>query len=285
MSDTENFNRDFKAKPLNKKIIVGPPVGVPQKEKRQLTVPVSPTLHKSKPREIVKEESTAHFKANPIPPLAPFVPVIQHRYVAPSDFHLPGDDISEKKKQRIEQTIQEQLAHEEKTRNFKAMPIPDYSTVPTRKVEPKHVTEPQPFDFNTAKRALMTKKSAEDAFNFNFVARPAPQHPPFEPKKSEKPPTEPENIVLQSAVRAEERRAFDEARQRKEYMIEEMKRQAQEQLQKREEEEIKRIRSLQVHKAQPIREYKPVVIQSSSRKLTRPASPMFAEKRNEPMMN
>ncbi|KAJ2323544.1 Protein tpx2, partial [Coemansia sp. RSA 2673] len=45
---------------------------------------------------------------------------------------------------------------------------------------------------------------------------------------------------------------------------------------RREEEEIKRLRKLLVHKAQPVRHYKPVVIKPSDRPLTVPKTPQWS---------
>ncbi|KAJ2111662.1 Protein tpx2, partial [Coemansia sp. RSA 353] len=44
---------------------------------------------------------------------------------------------------------------------------------------------------------------------------------------------------------------------------------------RREEEEIKRLRKILVHKAQPVRQYKPLIIKPSDRALTVPKTPLW----------
>ncbi|KAI8854390.1 hypothetical protein BC829DRAFT_486149 [Chytridium lagenaria] len=246
----------FKAKAVNKKILEGAPIGIPSVEKPALT-------------------------ANPIRYTSqPFQPVIEHRRVVPSDFRLPGDEISEKKKKQIDQIIKQKLQDDEEIRRFKANPLPHFQGPTLPNYEPKPSTDPRPFDLETSKRVALIKKTAEEAYTINFVARPMPSQEPFIPKKSSKAPTEPEPVTLHSNVRAEERRLFDESRKQKDLMIEEMKLVAQKQALEAEKIEIRQLRQQQTHQAQPIRQYPAVVVRPSDRKLTEPESPMLKEKRD-----
>lgn len=57
-----------------------------------------------------------------------------------------------------------------------------------------------------------------------FKANPLPSNTaPFIPKKSTKPPTDPEDLILNSQIRAEERRKFEEALKLKENQEKEIK--------------------------------------------------------------
>ncbi|KAJ3105005.1 Protein tpx2 [Phlyctochytrium planicorne] len=271
----------FKAKPVQKKIFEIPQLGVPSVEKPALTVPMSPNIRKPLNNlAVVTDDFPKVIKANPIRfTEKPFQPVIEHRLIVPADFKLPGDEISEKKKKQLDEQLKQKQQEEAETRQFKAHPIPALNPSNFPKYEPRPITEPKPFDLETSKRFASTKKAAEDAYSVNFVAQPMPSFEPFVPKKSSKPPTEPEPIKLHSEMRAEERKAFDEALMRKERMIEEMKAMSQKQAEEAEKEEIKRLRQQQTHQAQPIKHYQSVHIRPSDRKLTEPESPMLKEKR------
>ncbi|KAJ3220024.1 Protein tpx2 [Dinochytrium kinnereticum] len=273
----------FKAKTINKKILEGAPIGIPIVEKPALTVPMSPNIHKTFSHPTAAEDIAPRIiKANPIRYTSqPFQPIIEHRLVIPGEFRLPGDEISEKKKKHLELTLMQKQQEEEEIRRFKAMPLPKFEGQSIPKYEPKPPTEPRPFELETSRRSALADKTAVEAYNSNFVARPMPSLEPFIPKKSAKQPTEPDLVILHSDIRAEERRAFDESRKRKDEMIEEMKLMSSKQAEEAEKEEIRRLRQQQTHQAQPIRHYPSVVIRPSDRKLTEPESPMFKEKRQK----
>ncbi|XP_023329388.1 targeting protein for Xklp2 [Eurytemora carolleeae] len=65
-------------------------------------------------------------------------------------------------------------------------------------------------------------------------------------------------------------------KKKKEVDLEEAKRNREERKKREEEEEIARLRKQAVHKAQPIRGYKPVEIRPSDRPLTLPVSPRLS---------
>ncbi|KAJ2356361.1 Protein tpx2, partial [Coemansia sp. RSA 2610] len=89
------------------------------------------------------------------------------------------------------------------------------------------------------------------------------------------PLTEIEEILLWTELRSEERHAYDEDRAERERIREEVLARKRQEEERREEEEIKRLRKLLVHKAQPVRHYKPTVINPSDRPLTVPKTPKW----------
>lgn len=98
---------------------------------------------------------------------------------------------------------------------------------------------------------------------------------PFMPKQSSKPLTNPDNVVLFTEARREQRASFDEQlqqeAQRKEE--EEIKRKALREIQ--EKKELVEYRKSLVHKAQPIKCYTGVVVAPSDKPVTTPISPVF----------
>ncbi|KAJ3415029.1 hypothetical protein HDV05_005674 [Chytridiales sp. JEL 0842] len=279
--------QNFKAKPVDKRVLEGAPIGIPQVEKAPLTVPMSPAIQKPKPPAPRPPSPPKVIKANPIRlPEQPFQPVIEHREIKPLDFHLPGDDISERKRREFEEELKKKAEEEERMRNFVARPILDVQYQPRVHVEQKAPTEPRPFHLMTEIRSHLHQQQAHlqaerepSRSNHTFVAQPMPVFEPFIPKKSEKPITMPEEVFLRSEMRAEERKAFEEQRRQREQEEAEMRDRAKAEKEAKEREEIKRLRQQQVHQAQPIRHFNAVQLQPSSKKLTEPESPMLKDKR------
>jgi hypothetical protein len=50
--------------------------------------------------------------------------VIEHRYIELPDFNLPGEEISKRKSQEIEERIRREREEMERMREFKAQPLP-----------------------------------------------------------------------------------------------------------------------------------------------------------------
>ncbi|KAJ3329839.1 Protein tpx2 [Blyttiomyces sp. JEL0837] len=261
----------FKARPLDKK--------------PSLTVPMSPHIRKPKPLPPPEPEPPKIIKANPIRfTEVRFEPVIEHRVILPADVKLPGDEIRERKLREIEERRRLEEEMMEKAKVFQARPITkDLNSVdPLPEVLVKPPTEPQPFQLETALRSAFHPIDVHPAGPRPakpFIAQPVPIFEPFVPKKSTKPPTTCEEVVLHTDIRSDERRAYDEARRLKELAEEEMKEKMRLEKEEQEKLEIRRLRQLAVHQAQPVRKFPPVVIHPSTRKLTEPESPLLKDKR------
>ncbi|KAJ3344911.1 Protein tpx2 [Entophlyctis luteolus] len=297
MEDIRNYPK-FKATQLDRKILKEAHIGVPPPEKLPLTVPKSPAFSKRPVSASVIQpppnEPAKIIKANPVRNSKPFEVVLEHRQIIPGSVHLPGEEMRKKKMKEFDEALKEHQAEQEKMRNFVARPVPDLS-IPDAlpEVKPRPTTEPAPFHLLTqslAPRSAFTTKS-DGTFDMNsgelvsgsssvkFVAQPMPVTEPFVPKKSTKPSTVPEPVVLHTDGRIEERRAFDEARKLREAMEEEMKEIAKLEKEELEKEEVRRLRQEKVFHAQPIRHFPGIQIHASQKRLTEPESPMLKEKR------
>ena len=84
------------------------------------------------------------------------------------------------------------------------------------------------------------------------------------------------NFQLHSDKRAEEREEYDMKRKNKEAEMDAARRQLEERRRHEEELEVQEMRKAAVHKAQPIRNYKPLNIQPCDKPVTLPMSPNFA---------
>ncbi|PNF25470.1 hypothetical protein B7P43_G06000 [Cryptotermes secundus] len=279
----------FTAKPVPKALLRAPQ-GIPEKIDIPATVPVSPTCLKNSMvhathlevkdgRKCFTEKEVHHFG---IPP-ARTTQWKRTTEVQPFSFE-ERDRLLLKKR---EETIQKYLEHEKKSREFHANPIPACVKSPSTVKEASVLsTEPAPFQLEVDKRGMIKKqqlrqKMEEEARKLQqaaqFKARPAIvlHKKPFEPKKSNNPFTDITAIELNTERRAKEREEFDTKIKLEQAELEELRR-LRDETQKREEmEEIARLRKEAVHKANPIRRYKPLKILSSDKPLTDPQSPAF----------
>jgi hypothetical protein len=206
----------FKANPINQKIL---------KQVRQqdlpvhkLTIPQSPMITKPKPKLVRKVEKVV-IKANPISHLKTFVPIVEHRKLPIPEYHLPGDEIYERKKhmlQQLEARQKEKLAHE---REFRANPLKSEKVIePNQPFKINHIvkiTEPQPFLLETDKRGVIYQKEFEEKVQKAniipaFAAQPLPNDEPFIPQRSGKEITAIVEFYSHSDVRASEREKFEE---------------------------------------------------------------------------
>jgi hypothetical protein len=206
----------------------------------ELTVPMSPAIHKPKPK-IIKEPSPVQIKANPVPDLSkPFVPKIEHRVLPEPEFALPGDAILRKKREELNEKLRKQAEEEKKSREFKANPValPEKVSMTSSEAFSLHheikVTEPVPFNLQTDFRGeLYQQQFQEKVKELNtvkpFHANPVPNLEPFIPKRSEKALTEVEGFSLNTDARAEERKKFEEAQNKRLQMEEEAKKELEKQ--------------------------------------------------------
>ncbi|KAJ3293441.1 Protein tpx2 [Rhizoclosmatium sp. JEL0117] len=275
----------FKAHPVNKKILKEPHIGAPPPPKPALTVPQSPAISKPRPPPPAPKPPSPKIKANPIRYLGvkPFEPVLEHRRVVAADVKLPGEAVRERKLREFEEEVRRGAEEMRRRREFKASGVPDLTKMdPLPEVKPKPVTEPVPFHFLTdslpPKSAFGGEIASLDLVG-KFVAQPVPQVEPFVPKKSNKPVTMPEPVLLHTDSRVEERRGFEEMKREREREEAEAREQARLAREEEERMEIRRMRQEQVFHAQPVRTFPGIQIHASQKRLTEPESPMLREKR------
>lgn len=287
----------FHSRPLPTRILEEV-VGVPEKKVLHPTVPESPAFALKNrvrvERKVEEVDAPAPIKAHAAPHFGlPFFPKLHEKNqveVCPFSFEDRERERKVMKEKRLEEMRNEEVP------KFKAQPLPDFHEVvlPEKKVvEP---TKPEPFKLLIDERGAVKidrweqslkeeqKRQAEAA---SFKARPntVTHKEPFLPKKENRSILEdinrsvvPEGFQLSTERRAKEREEFDRAVCEKEALrarMEEDQRREQEEHQK---EELNRLRQEQVHKAQPIRRYKPVELKKSDISLTVPQSPNFSDR-------
>ncbi|XP_026800904.3 targeting protein for Xklp2 isoform X1 [Pangasianodon hypophthalmus] len=292
----EQEDYTFHSRPLPTRILEEV-VGVPEKKVLNPTVPESPAFAlKNRVRVERKTEEVkapAPLKALPVPHFVPFQPkpaAKNHVEMCPFSFEQREQERRAQKEKRLEELRNEEVP------KFKARPLPDFHEVnlPGKKVtEP---TKPAPFKLMVDERGsvkserweqMIKEELKQQAEAACFKARPnAVVHKePFVPKKETRSvladtthSVVAEGFQLSTERRAKERLEFEQALKEKEALKAQMEeRQAREQ-EEREKEEITRLRQEQVHKAQPIRRYKPVELKHSEISLTVPQSPNFSDR-------
>ncbi|KAI9164644.1 hypothetical protein H9P43_008503 [Blastocladiella emersonii ATCC 22665] len=286
----------FRAQPFNRRIFESKrPLGVPKVPRPRATVAMSPAITKVAPR--LRGPSV------PLPAsLAPVAAAARARPsnhpIVPEPFQLPGDSITEEKKRRFAERVQREEEEMRRMREFHAMPMPDLhdggASTKSSAVQQKPLTQVKPFKLRTDVRATIPHMS--DAYPNGaadvapkvpeFHARPVPAavYDPFQPKPSDKPPTEPVYApVLQTEERAVERQAYDAelaARRAAEEAAAAEREAEQEAVLRR---RLRALRSTLVHRARPVPasvngppSFVPV---HATRPPTVPESPVIGEKR------
>eukprot|EP00842_Homolaphlyctis_polyrhiza_P003859 jgi/Hompol1/4474/HPOL_001733-RA len=280
----------FKANPVNQTILKSnKPLGVPVLEPLPLTVPMSPAITKPKPRTERSPSPPKIIKANPIPDFDhPFQPKIEHRKVEPLDFSLPGDEISQRRRQELEQLLLRKEEELKALQKFKAQPIMTDKQHSLPAIPPVPLTHPVGFELQTDLRGALYKMSLEQklarekqeaARLREFHANPMPDGEPFLPKRSDRPLTHPDDITLHTDVRSKERDAFDEQRAQREAQEARMREEKEKKLEEQLEAQLRQLRKELIHQAQPVRRFVPVHIRPSDKKLTDPHSPAIGPKR------
>ncbi|KAJ1890541.1 hypothetical protein LPJ66_007413, partial [Kickxella alabastrina] len=205
----------------------------------------------------------------------------------PQPFTFRSDTVAERHLMKLREEIAMLKVEEKALRQFRAMPLPDFPTPKKHKREvPQEPMHASPFHLQTDSRgeayqsqlkARLEELEEKQRERREFKARPIPPSidQPFVPQPSTIPLTAIEEILLSTELRSEERRAYDDDRMERERIREEVLARKRLENERREEEEIKRLRKILVHKAQPIRHYKPVDIQPSDRPLTVPKTPQW----------
>jgi len=281
----------FRANPVDQKIFENGDIGIPKVQKPKPTEPHSPTITKPKPSRPKSPSPPRVIKANPVPDYKePYRPVVEHRLIDLPDFSLPGEEISKRKSQEIEERIRREREELERMREFRAQPLPTDSPdcLPIRHYYAP--THPKEFTLLTDSRGEIyqkefyerLRKEREREKENQFYAQPLPSFEPEVLKKPEcPPPTEPISFSFLTDTRMKERHLYDEQRRLRDKEAEEQKEQKLREEEARQTEEIRRLRVELIHHAQPIRHYSPIVIQPSNKRPTRPVSPMIGEKRRK----
>ncbi|XP_007575512.1 targeting protein for Xklp2 isoform X1 [Poecilia formosa] len=280
----------FKANPLPKKVLDGV-VGLPEKKVMYPTVPESPAfalkkrvrmerkVEEVKPPSPVKAVSVPHFGV----PFQPQLPESHQVEVCPFSFEQRDKERQALKEKRLAELQNEEVPH------FKAQPLPDFNAVvlpEKKKLEP---TKPEPFRLHIDERGAgrhrqweqMVKeeqKQQEEASTFKARPNTVTYKEPFRPKKENRTLVVVEPFQLATERRAQEWQEYERLIGEKEVLRARMEAEQRLEEEQREREEIARLRQEQVHKAQPIRHYKPVAVKKSDVPLTVPESPNFSKR-------
>lgn len=189
--------------------------------------------------------------------------------------------IQKKKEERIKQVLEE----EKKMREFHANPRPKYlasrnssCNSSLKSANSSHVSIKLQSLYCLV-RVIVFQKSNETLCE-QFKARPATvlYKEPFMPKYGEKPLTEIAEFHLSCEQRMQERKQFDLEQKEREDKLRAIKEEEEKAKKIKEEEEREMFRKQTEIKAQPIRKYKPIVIQPSN-KVTVPVSPEFMSRK------
>uniref|UniRef100_A0A3Q0RIJ6 TPX2 microtubule nucleation factor n=1 Tax=Amphilophus citrinellus TaxID=61819 RepID=A0A3Q0RIJ6_AMPCI len=286
----EEKSQNFKARPLPKKVLEGV-VGLPEKKVANPTVPESPAFalkkrvrmdHKA---EEVKQPSPV--KAPPVPhfglPFQPRLPENHRVEVCPFSFEQREREKRALKEKKLEEKQNEEVPQ------FKAQPLPDFETVvlpEKKKLEP---TKPEPFRLLIDERGAVKnsrweqmvkegQKHQEEVTAFKARPNTVIHKEPFRPKKETRPAVVVEAFELATERRAREWQEYERLACEKEALRAQMEAEQRREEEQKEKEEIARLRQEQVHKAQPIRHYKPVAVKKSEVPLTVPESPNFSDR-------
>ncbi|XP_051961945.1 targeting protein for Xklp2-like isoform X2 [Xyrauchen texanus] len=279
----------FHSRPLPTRILEEV-VGVPEKKVLNPTVPESPAFALKNrvrvERKREEEKPPAPIRALAVPHYLPFQPkpqVKSQMEICPFSF-----EERERERRAMKEKKLEGLRNEEVPK-FKAQLLPDFHEVHLPEKKVLAPTKPAPFRLMVDERGaakgerweqMMKEELKQQAEAACFKARPntVMHKEPFLPKKENRSILVPESFQLLTERRAKERLMFEkdvgEKETLKARMEEEMAREQEEQ----EKEEIARLRQEQVHKAQPIRRYKPVELKKSDMSLTVPQSPNFSDR-------
>nr|XP_053648834.1 targeting protein for Xklp2-B-like isoform X2 [Cherax quadricarinatus]XP_053648843.1 targeting protein for Xklp2-B-like isoform X2 [Cherax quadricarinatus]XP_053648852.1 targeting protein for Xklp2-B-like isoform X2 [Cherax quadricarinatus]XP_053648860.1 targeting protein for Xklp2-B-like isoform X2 [Cherax quadricarinatus]XP_053648868.1 targeting protein for Xklp2-B-like isoform X2 [Cherax quadricarinatus]XP_053648877.1 targeting protein for Xklp2-B-like isoform X2 [Cherax quadricarinatus] len=283
----------FKAHPINKKVLEAP-AGY-QVEKKNPTVPepfdITDSKKAQKPLSFKFQEMCDKLGESSLSLASLPHGGIPSKWDKTSTKIQPFSfDLRDKTKEQLKQEkIQKVLEEEKQLAEFHAHPMPIFDGgvrgVPPKK--PPTPTRPEPFalkvdERGAAKKEQYHKHLEEEAQQekklreFHARSDAVLHKQPFIPDKSKKPLTDVSGFTLNTEVRAVDRNEYELHRKRKEDEILAAKREREERQAAEELEEIARLRREAVHKANPVRKYKPVVIDHTQNLPTIPISPNFA---------
>lgn len=215
--------KEFKAHPVPRAILERP-VGIPPKAQASSTVPHTPRIRQAKKLresglETLETPKCSPFVARPAPSFdSPFRPHLEHKHTLPRTVHLPGEKISEAKRQRFLQKVDEELEARRKEREFQASQYKPTDFV-SKPVTPRPLTVPRPFKLTTDVRGASYQERFHHAIqgdvlrekeNRQFHAQPVHMTSPFVPAKSAKTLTVPLEPHLNTEGRLEAWKAFSD---------------------------------------------------------------------------
>ncbi|XP_044206886.1 targeting protein for Xklp2 isoform X1 [Thunnus albacares] len=264
--------------------------GVPEKKVLLPTVPESPAFalkNRVRVEKVEEVKQPSPVKASQVPHFGlPFQPRLPQKHVVevcPFSFEERERERRVLKEKKLEENQNVEVPE------FKAQQLPCFDTVALPEKKKLEPTKPKPFTLltdqrgatKTSRQELMVKeeqKLQEEAATFKARPNLVTHKEPFQPKKEHRAAVAVESFELATERRArewEESKQLASEREAHRALMEEEKRREQEQWAK---EEITRLRQEQVHKAQPIRHYKPVALKKSETPLTVPKSPNFSDR-------
>uniref|UniRef100_UPI0037E955A1 targeting protein for Xklp2 isoform X2 n=1 Tax=Semicossyphus pulcher TaxID=241346 RepID=UPI0037E955A1 len=288
--ESEEKPHTFKSQPLPKKILEGV-IGLPEKKVLPPTVPESPAfalkkrMHVEPKVEEVKQPSP--IKAPPVPhfglPFQPRLPEHHHVEVCPFSFEERERERRALKEKKLEEKRNEEVPQ------FRAQRLPDFDAVILPEKKKLETTKPEPFRLRLDERGAVKssrweqmvkeeQKQREDAAVFKARPNTVTHKEPFQPKKESRPAAVAEAFELSTERRARERQEYERLASEKEALRALMEEEQRREEEQRGKEEVARMRQEQVHKAQPIRHYKPVALKKSEVPLTVPHSPNFSDR-------
>lgn len=287
-------NYVFHARPLPTGILEGV-LGVKPVEAPSLTVPESPAfaLKQRTHRFATQQQQTQEpvirkIKARPYVHYGiQFEPKLEHRCITAEPFTF--DEKMKENQMKKEQKIQKLIEESKKVTEFTANPIPDYSNTGLPPKKMPTTTKLAPFKLHieerVEKRIEEKQQQLEDEMKLQqekmkFKAQPCEvvKKPPFMPQLDHKCTQEREPFELSTEARSAQRTQFEEQKKAREAELMSMRLEAERLKQDEEEREIQRLRQEAVHKANPIKHYKPVQMQHGSQSVTIPVTPKFATK-------
>ncbi|XP_024119627.1 targeting protein for Xklp2 [Oryzias melastigma] len=294
--ENQETAHSFKANPLPKKVLDGV-VGLPEKKVLHPTVPESPAFALKKrirlDRKVEEVKQPSPVKAPPVPhfglPFQPRLPEDHHVDVCPFSFEERERERRALKEKRLEELRNEEVPQ------FKAQPLPDFDSVVLPEKKKLEATKPEPFKLLIDERGAVKssrweqmvkeeQKHQEEAAVFKARPNTVIHKEPFRPKKESRPALDihssavAETFELATERRAKEWQEYERTVSEKEALRARMEAEQRREEEQRLKEEIAMLRQEQVHKAQPIRQYKPVMVKKSEIPLTVPASPNFSDR-------
>lgn len=277
----------FKARPVNKKMLEAPSLGV-SVEKKLPTVPEPFNITDTKKAETASAlKREEHNQADNS--ILSVSSVGQRKKSATKVMPFSFDLRDKAKQQEKEEKIKKFIKEEKSLAEFHAQPMPAFESgvlgVPVKK--PPVSTQPQPFNLQADHRGMvkqekfkaqLKEESQLEAEQRKFRAQSGNvvHKTPFVPEKSQRPLTEISSFALNTEVRAGKRSEYDLQRKvHEEEML--MAKKLEEERQAAEEAaEIARQRQEAVHKANPAPKFKPVTLHLPHHPVTIPKSPRFA---------
>ncbi|XP_066254247.1 targeting protein for Xklp2 homolog isoform X2 [Euwallacea similis] len=297
----------IKAHPVNKKILHGPVKPLEPVEKKPVTVPQPFNITQVPPKKVAPSPEKFVFHAQPImkgtekpqvrakiqhrEQTKPVTPSFMKNYVPPSfrmnsggqndkqlaktpkdkprltmfqpfSFDKRDKGVAARKQAHFNRVLEE----ERKAREFHANPVPKFIC----KKDPATAQS----DIKVIRNCTVT--SSVENLTTQFKAQPATvlSKEPFIVAKNTKPLTEVQPFQLEGELRYQQRMEFESQLKLRREIQATIKNSMEEEQEKREKEEILKLRKQAEYKAQPIRKFKELKIQPTG-KVTVPMSPKF----------